>query len=702
MIIKFKGVGEKFRLYRRGEEPFWALRDINFEIGQGECIGVIGENGSGKTTLLNLIAGILTPDEGEIKVHGRVAALLELGVGFQPNLSGRENIYLYGAVLGIDKKVIDARFDEIVRFSELERFIDAPVRTYSAGMYVRLGFAVAINIDADIILIDEVLAVGDESYRLKCIERIMELKKAGKTIIFVSHDVALVEQICNRVIFLKDGRIVCDDAAEIGVNLYLDYVREKRKSLYLYYIREKEKRKKIAILNNPMLDLSLKEGKMTLSWDGRELTKVWGLYTLFLYDDVWIGSHAAQWDIEKRDDGIVFIHLKWAAIGAEQTWCIKFEADGSIGWDVLMKTEEPNRITQSQMGILLTEGYEGWAYGQRKGKFPKITPQDDVWREVTAKDGLARFAAVDRISKGDGVLPMVILDISDNKEGDFVLIGNTEYKTGARVLRSLNASAGKMLSGKKFTLIGTAKIMVDPNDNLIENRLNNFALSRSINKNGVKIVFENGNVRLFHNDAELTTNFGIYTSLKSNGLWHDSASTRWELKKLNDAKATALVKWLRLPVSQMWEIEILEDSRIKLDVIMEIHDDVEIEREQANIMLKEDYIKWHVHGGPGGDFPEFNEDYGGDWHSLWSGIPSAGLIAVSSLRNAHDLPPVTLECSSREEGDRLNIINSDNLFRGRVLQCLRERKGNNTRLLPGRYKYFTGLIGISKEIAETE
>lgn len=188
--------------------PFWALKDINMEIPKGKTVGFIGRNGSGKSTLLKLISRILYPDNGTITAHGKISTLIELGSGFHPELTGRENVYINASILGFSRKQVNEKFKEIVRFSGLEEFIDNPVKTYSSGMYVRLGFSVAINIDPDILLVDEVLAVGDETFQKKCIRKINELKAAGKTIVFVSHDLASVEELCDHVYLLHNGRLM--------------------------------------------------------------------------------------------------------------------------------------------------------------------------------------------------------------------------------------------------------------------------------------------------------------------------------------------------------------------------------------------------------------------------------------------------------------------------------------------------------------
>lgn len=245
-IIKVKGISKRYQLghivshknitnpFRRGwqrlmghpsqeevTEDFWALKDINFEVKQGEIVGIIGKNGAGKSTLLKILSRITDPTEGRIELNGRVSSLLEIGTGFNPELTGRENIFLNGAILGMSRMEIRSRFEEIVAFAEVEKFLDTPVKRYSSGMYVRLAFAVAAHLEPEILIVDEVLAVGDSSFQKKCLGKMKEVGQEGRTVLFVSHNMGTISRLCPRAILLNQGKVISDGQVHHVIKTYL-------------------------------------------------------------------------------------------------------------------------------------------------------------------------------------------------------------------------------------------------------------------------------------------------------------------------------------------------------------------------------------------------------------------------------------------------------------------------------------------------
>ena len=242
-VIRVQNMSKKYRRYRsvadgvkevlhplrkKYHEEFWALRDISFEITRGESVGIIGRNGSGKSTLLQLLCRIMKPTTGSIEVRGKISALLELGAGFHPEFTGRENVYFYGAVMGLSREEMDERIGEITSFAEIGDFIDQPVRTYSSGMFVRLAFATAVNVKPDILVVDEALAVGDMEFQVKSLRKIEEFKDSERNLLIVSHDMRVIKSLCDRVILLDSGELVYDRKTDETIDLYLNKAAQRR------------------------------------------------------------------------------------------------------------------------------------------------------------------------------------------------------------------------------------------------------------------------------------------------------------------------------------------------------------------------------------------------------------------------------------------------------------------------------------------
>ena len=297
--IQFENVSKRFILHHarprsfqelvigalgrsRSREELWALKDVSFEVEQGEMLGIIGPNGSGKSTVLKLITRILEPTSGSITVDGKVSALIELGAGFHPDLTGRENVYLNGSILGLSQEEMDAKFKEIVEFAELERFIDMPLKHYSSGMYMRLGFAIAISVEPDILLIDEVLAVGDESFQQKCLAKIEEFKQRGKTMVFVSHALETVRRLCDQAIWLEEGEIRSKDTPDKVIYDYLDDLRRKEG-----------------------VALDEKHRRLRYELEEQQLENRWGSGEVEIYDVQLLGEDAEEKHIYRTGDPMI-------------------------------------------------------------------------------------------------------------------------------------------------------------------------------------------------------------------------------------------------------------------------------------------------------------------------------------------------------------------------------------------------------------
>lgn len=285
---------KEFALFkrRRKYEKREVLKGISFEVGTGEAVGLVGHNGCGKSTTLKILTRILYPETGSVEVKGRVSSLIELGAGFHPDMSGRENIYTNASIFGLTRKEIERRVDDIIAFSELEEYIDNPVRTYSSGMYMRLAFSVAINVDADILLIDEILAVGDANFQLKCFEKLKEIKKKGTTIVIVSHSLEQIEQICDRSLWIHEGMVKAQGRPKEVHAAYLDYMDEKRRE-----VEQKERERQIALGNI----------------DSEEDPKRWGNGEAKYTEIEIYNSHNEVTDVFPMGEDI-YIHLKYQVV----------------------------------------------------------------------------------------------------------------------------------------------------------------------------------------------------------------------------------------------------------------------------------------------------------------------------------------------------------------------------------------------------
>jgi ABC-type polysaccharide/polyol phosphate transport system ATPase subunit len=298
------------RRQARGSDV-WALRDVSFGVEPGSAVGLVGRNGSGKTTLLRLLSGIVKPTSGRVQVGGRIGSLLELGAGFHPDMTGRENVYLNGSIHGLKRATIREKLDEIVAFAGLEKFIDLPVRTYSSGMYMRLGFAIAAHIEAEVLLLDEVFAVGDEAFQRKCFGKIFEFKQAGGTIVFVSHDANSVERLCDRAVLLKDGVVSFDGPTHEAIVAYRTQLAGERNP-----------EERAAGLKEWGGDVARVEQVRLLAADGHERTQVLAGEPFTIALDV-VAGHALpaprlSWEL--RDDAAILV-----AAGAVST--------AELGWD---------------------------------------------------------------------------------------------------------------------------------------------------------------------------------------------------------------------------------------------------------------------------------------------------------------------------------------------------------------------------------
>src|SRR3972149_4157469 len=381
-------------LKRKKVEEFVALKDISFKIEQGESVGLIGDNGSGKTTILKVLSGVTVPTCGSVSVKGRVAGLLELGAGFHHDLTGRENIYLNGTILGLSKKEIDNKFDQIVEYSGIENFIDMPLRKYSSGMFVRLGFSVAIHVDPDILL-------------------------------FVSHDLNIVRHICDRVILIDRGEVAAEGKPDKVISRYWLFIGEKRG---------------IARMELEDLTFIFNNGRIIFLWKDVEITKGLSGYTSLRSFVKWFDSTQVDWKVLERDEKRILAKGKWRGLPISQTWEMKICGEREILWDIEMEVVEPVNIVKEQANIMLSNKYTEWkTSGDVKGIMPESFREDinDDWETIYSANARETFVKLPGF-KSDGIeYPSVTLDFRLKNEGYMANIINSNPVYRGRVLQCL-------------------------------------------------------------------------------------------------------------------------------------------------------------------------------------------------------------------------------------------------------------------------
>ena len=923
-MIRVAKLWEKYRIKfiiesRVSWEEIWALEDISLNIDRGEVVGIIGQNGAGKTTFLRLLAGMLIPDKGEINVQGRVAAIMELGAGLNPEFTGRENIILNARVYGISEGSLKKKIDEIITFSNLGKFIDAPIKYYSQGMYMRLAFALAIFAEPDILLIDDILAVGDEEAQQKCKKKIAELKGSGKIIVLVSHDMGMINKLCDRVILFEKGRIIREGYPQSVIPCYLETSGEKagmaileqrglrvvfnNGNLSISYMgnyvsgffggycssfdsllkihtpstnlfwkitsssvsqftaegKHREDGDSLQYftvnLHENVLDLSIRNNKNSLKQHNFNLFLIstYNRWTLSGKEGVFPEfSHRTNWhdlglnvsfgqkfgvftETEKSLPGLIFETnaesdtLKFFNSGYDQESRIMHLSsfngqDFSLNIRVCLKQEDFNSYFIQERQLLLVEQEEkakrleeerlAEKEAERKRKEQEelylkehTIVRDDCrlfvnipdrrlqiyyqGKEVTAADGLNSIFPlkdlicqrwqVEKVSEDQIILTLNfdfltqiwsltfqkdnILNIKVTFEAkDKVFLDNryimlelsdvyrnwqTPYeKGGFSSAQYLNDMAPVRFKNSKIYSIAVSSRQTDQprivfditvKDNytasIYKQKINNqevvclsfqsivpwaertihpgrhdlfnakitfncqrklkkehsLATSTVIARKDLKFVFTNGKGSIFWEDKELTFGLGVYTAVRSKSIWYDSCQAMWNLIKKNKFSAVFLGKWPYIPISQLWEVEFISDNTIRWVINMEVHQEVNIEIEQASIMLLDEYKGWSVKDTISGKFmDQFTFDYDILPFRYWYGEAGKKSLVVGGK----GLPTVVFSNKKPNQMPRALIENSDYLYHSRLLQY----QNNNNKLLVSKKRlYFSGVIKIGNK-----
>ena len=498
----------------REQKEVRALKGIELSIKKGEALGIIGENASGKTTLLRIISKITMPTCGQLTVKGKVAGLLDLGAGFHSELTGKENIYLDAALYGLSRNEIDAVYDKIVDFSGLGDFIQAQIKTYSQGMLVRLGFAIAIHVNPDIFLIDDSLAVGDEEFQRKCLSKIFELKKQGKTIIVVSHDLDSISRICERGVLLQSGRIIKDDSMHKVIMRYVLAVGDKHS---------------IASIDKGKLGVIFNAGKIVLLWDGEPLTKNFGGYASLQFIDQWVMSWKAKWEVIKSDNCCWKAQGILSSQGIELLLECSIKNESSIDFNLQIRTNLKVSIKKTAFAFMFSEKYEQFFMNDHFEKIEANQKASAQWTDVYRTDE----NSAPLIMKSN-VLPAIKMHFNQNCLPCFSLIQNTAQNLDARVVQMQTIAvkqddlALKTISyNLKFDLLDQQQL-----DDFVSFRKQ----SNSIIQGDTEVQLSDKQIKLFFNNRQLTKNNNLRFGFYCERAYFDIFDGQWRASKISEKK----------------------------------------------------------------------------------------------------------------------------------------------------------------------
>ncbi|MCX5696735.1 MAG: ABC transporter ATP-binding protein [Candidatus Omnitrophica bacterium] len=661
-------------------EEITAVDKVSFTVKKGECVAMLGANGAGKSTILKLIAGIIKPDAGDVRVEGRVASILDLGAGFDPQLTGRENIFLLAKFYGIAREEIQPKMDQVIAFSGIGKFIDAPLKCYSSGMYVRLAFSLAIHVEPDIILIDDCLAVGDEAFQKKCIEKIFELKNQGKTIIFVTHDAHLVSVLARRGIFVKDGRILHDGPIERAIVCYTQMVGDING---------------IGILNKDNLSVIFNNGKIYINWRNAPLSKGFGGFAVIRTGQGELFSKDLSWRVELEGMDSLMARATDAEAKVIQAWSLKLAEDNCIDWQIDTAAGAQEKEYFSRINLMLNERFTHWSTLGKEGVFPSQYPSVREWQVLDAQepdtDGGGIISCRSE-SPDEAALPGVVLESA--KKDDFLvaraLITGPEQSARVLSLEAMPATKGNRFSGRIRLFENNQELA-----SYLSFRKAKFIQEHTIQKLGTKLFFDRGRLRLFYKESELTKANCFFGALYAKDRWFSSFDAAWSFKKQDEQTILVSAYWPELKARHAWQVSLVDQFRISWKVVLETEDDLEVLSCRNGIYLSTGYKDWFS-SYEEGVFPgEFQ------WQDMVLENPLRKSVGV---KKSGLYPGVALETRESGVNNTVAIQNSDSHYQSRIIYAaaVLPRAVEGFNCPAGRREIFSGVIQLypSAELVE--
>lgn len=668
-ILGRGGLGDLLR--GRKAETFEAIGGVSLSVEPGESLGIIGSNGSGKSTLLKILAGVTLPSEGEVLVQGRVASLLELGAGFHPMLTGRENIYLNAGLLGMRHAAVNQVFDQIVAFSEIGEFIDQPVDTYSSGMYVRIAFSVAVHTAPDIFLVDEVLAVGDEGFQRKCRVKIGELKEQGKTIVFVSHDLGLVNALCDRVVLLSKGKMISRGSAQDTIQ---------------YYLRQVGRAGGIHAMREGAHEAVFSHGRIALFRGGKELTAPMGASVDVVSLGAYHSSMASDWTVASATEAGCTATAEMPRLPVRLDWTMRIEG-GKLRWGLAIDVQREVEIEQVSAVLAFPQSFTQWHCVGRDGRFPEILPSDLEVTQVLVPE----LKGDDCVLEAEGGPRPVRVQAKAVFPYVDMALYNSSYMTGARFLNVTARIPADQRTMKPQRLeLMEVSVDFDFDDAGLRLWLAEQESRRTINFGTWRATLREGHIELWRGEERLTASIHLHTQICAEGLWTLSMAHRWALAEVADGKLTMRGACKRIPADEIWELW-PENGRLRFRVTLDSRAYFECAEQNTTIALVPAYDRFDL-GVEQGAFPPFDP-------AIDHWVHANHDYSVSDVARASGagVPAVELGAPAcAGHGFHMTALNTGFAQGARILQAMRlsEREGA-LRFPPGVHVVFDGHVAVA-------
>jgi ABC-type polysaccharide/polyol phosphate transport system ATPase subunit len=672
------GIASWFRPSARNR--FEALRNISLQVGAGESLGIIGRNGSGKSTLLKILAGVTLPTTGRVCVRGRVASLLELGAGFHPMLTGRENVYLNAGLLGMRHREVDQVFDRIVDFSGIAPFIDQPVDTYSSGMYVRIAFAVAVHVNPDIFLVDEVLSVGDEEFQRKCRRKIGELKEQGKTIVFVSHDLGSVSALCDRVVLLSGGEMIARPTPQQTIEYYL---RQVGQAGGVHTMRADDK------------EVMFNHGRISIFHRDTEITAGGGFRLQLRSRGTYHDSHDAEWRVGDSNTGHAEAVAELPRLPVQLRYRLELK-DHVLRWRIGMRCLAPAYVDEFLVQLFFPLSYAAWMYDEETGTFPDIRPEDVSFTVIAPPEPGSTTAAVMQTA-GAPVLPAPLVELKPTSPGWTLQVHNSDYAMGARVLtiyREIAAVQLPLAEGDHELL--DVEIRLAENAASIEQVRARAQQARSVSDGPFTARMRHGAIELFWKGLPVSHSVHLHTQLCIGHLWHMSHALRWSRPVREENHIIAWGESPRFPLRQKWDMSLYEGVLV-LEVWLEALEPLTIEEFNVSLGLDAAYSQWKT-ADEQGAFPPFDAA-----KEHWYHLNRQYAVGHSISTRGEGLPAVKLELPEQTHAFRPTAVNTGYSQHTRVVQALHvPEMSTGTTFDVGEHHLLTAKVHLSAERIEAK